>query len=144
MKRVGPVNSLALSLIALATIDNAARADDAAQTGLAVSIGYTGDLRRNTTGGLAVGTAYSDMLDIGATWVPANQFSDTNLTFNFSAMHVGGDDISDALIGDLHGVNNIRHRMPGISTNLSEFGFGETEMLAARDCSILTRTSIRR
>ena len=60
---------LAVSLLGLAALGNAARAQDAAEegTGLAVSFGYTGDVRRNTTGGMAVGTAYSDMLDLGGT-----------------------------------------------------------------------------
>ena len=100
---------IALSLIALAAMGRAARAQDGAEadTGLAVSIGYTGDLRRNTSGGLAVGNAYSDMLDLGATWRTASLFSNARLTTNLSVMHVGGDDISDELIGDLHGVNNI-------------------------------------
>jgi porin len=98
---------LALSLIALAAIGRAARADDGADTGLSLSAGYTGDLRRNTTGGLAVGTAYSDLLDLGATWTTSNLFTDANLTFNLSVMHVGGDEISGEFVGDLHGVNNI-------------------------------------
>ena len=98
---------LALSLIALAAIGRAARADDAAESGLALSVGYTGDLRRNTTGGLDVGTAYSDLLDLGATWTTQNLFSDSNLTLNLSVMHVGGDEISGDFVGDLHGVNNI-------------------------------------
>jgi porin len=116
---------LALSLIALAAIGRAARAEDAAETGLSVSAGYTGDLRRNTTGGLAVGTAYSDMLDLGATWSTANLFSDAKMTFNVSVMHVGGDDISDQLIGDLHGVNNIEAPDAWHLYELwSEFNFG--------------------
>ena len=114
----------ALSLIALAAIGRAARAEEA-DSGLAVSVGYTGDLRRNTTGGLAVGTAYSDMLDLGATWSPGNLFSDTDVTFNLSVMHVGGDDISDQLIGDLHGVNNIEAPDAWHLYELwSEFSFG--------------------
>jgi porin len=99
---------IALSLIALAAMGRAARAqDDAADTGLVVGIGYTGDLRRNTTGGLGVGNAYSDMLDLGASFRTGNLFSNAHLTTNLSVMHVGGDDISDEFIGDLHGVNNI-------------------------------------
>ena len=99
----------AVSLLALAALGNAARADEGtdADTGLSVSVGYTGDLRRNTTGGLAVGSAYSDMLDLGASWTSDKLFSDTRLTTNLSVMHVGGDDISGELVGDLHGVNNI-------------------------------------
>ena len=117
----------ALSLIALAAIGRAARAQEEAGegSGLALSAGYTGDLRRNTTGGLAVGTAYSDLLDLGATWTTGNLFSDTHMTFNFSVMHVGGDDISNDLIGDLHGVNNIEAPDAWHLYELwSEFSFG--------------------
>jgi porin len=100
---------MAVSLLALAALGNAARAQGSAEeeTGLAVSIGYTGDLRRNTTGGIAVGTAYSDMLDLGATWATNSLFSDTRFTTNLSVMHLGGDDITGEFVGDLHGVNNI-------------------------------------
>ena len=99
----------AVTLLALAALGNAARADEGteADTGLAASFGYTGDLRRNTTGGLAVGTAYSDLLDLGATWTSDQLFSGTRLTTNLSVMHVGGDEISGEFVGDLHGVNNI-------------------------------------
>jgi len=100
---------IALSLIALAAMGRAARAQDVeeAARGLAISVGYTGDLRRNTTGGLAVGTAYSDLLDLGASWSSDNLFSGADLTLNLSVMHVGGDEISGDYVGDLHGINNI-------------------------------------
>jgi porin len=100
---------LAVSLLALAALGRAARAEDGVDdsTGLAVSIGYTGDLRRNTTGGIAVGTAYSDLLDLGASWSTNNLFAGTGFTTNLSVMHIGGDDISGDFVGDLHGVNNI-------------------------------------
>ena len=100
---------LAVSLLGLAALGNAARAQDAAveDTGLSLSIGYTGDWRRNTTGGMEVGTAYSVMLDMGASWTSDNLFSDTRFTTSVSVMHLGGDDISGDLIGDIHGVNNI-------------------------------------
>jgi porin len=99
----------AVTLLGLAALGNAARADEGAGegTGLAVSLGYSGDLRRNTTGGIAVGSAYSDLLDLGATWTTNNLFSDAHLTTNLSVMHVGGDEISGEFVGDLHGVNNI-------------------------------------
>jgi porin len=100
---------LSVSLLALAALGRAARAQDVAAegTGLSVSIGYTGDLRRNTTGGLAVGNAYSDLLDLGATWSTTSLFSDARFTTNLSVMHVGGDEISGDFVGDMHGVNNI-------------------------------------
>jgi porin len=133
-KRVSVKSSaLALSLIALAAIGRAARADEGADTGLALSVGYTGDLRRNTSGGIAVGTAYSDMLDLGATWTTRNLFSDAKLTFNVSVMHVGGDDISNELIGDLHGVNNIEAPDAWHLYEIwSEFSFGGHDTTSLR------------
>jgi porin len=100
---------LAVSLLGLAALGNAARAQDAAEdeTGLSVNVMYTGDLRRNTTGAIAVGTAYSDMFDLGATWTSDTLFSDTRFTSKVSLKHLGGDDITGEFIGDLHGVNNI-------------------------------------
>jgi porin len=105
---------LAVSVLALAALGNAARAQESADeygaaegTGLALSIGYTGDMRRNTTGGIAVGNAYSDLLDLGATWGTNNLFAGTHFTTNLSVMHIGGDDISGGFVGDLQGVNNI-------------------------------------
>ena len=99
----------AVSLLALAAFGRVARAQDGADedAGLAVSVGYTGDLRRNTTGGIAVGTAYSDSLDLGATWSTNNLFAGTGFTTSLSVMHLGGDDISGEFVGDLHGINNI-------------------------------------
>jgi porin len=100
---------LAVSLLALAALGRTAHAQDGADdaTGLSLGIGYTGDLRRNTTGGIAVGTAYSDLLDLGATWSTDNLFAGTGFTTNLSIMHIGGDHISGDFVGDLHGVNNI-------------------------------------
>jgi porin len=99
----------AVGVLALAALGNAAaRADEGGPgSGLAVSVGYTGEIRRNTTGGLEVGNAYLDLLDLGATWTTNNLFSNAHLTTNLSVMHVGGDDISGDFVGDLHGVSNI-------------------------------------
>ena len=100
---------LAVSLVALAAIGRAARAQDSAdeEVGLAVSVSYTGDLRRNTTGGIAVGTAYSDSIDLGATWATNNLFAGTGFTTSLSVMGLSGDDITGEFVGDLHGINNI-------------------------------------
>jgi porin len=104
----------AVALLALGALGNASRAGESADepgmddgTGLAISVGYTGDLRRNTTGGLAVGTAYSDSFDLGVTWATRNLFAGTGFTSNLSVMHLGGGDISGEFVGDLHGINNI-------------------------------------
>ena len=118
---------VAVSLLALAALGNAARAQDGADegTGLSVGIGYTGDLRRNTTGGIDVGNAYSDLLDLSATWATNNLFAGTRFTTNLSVMHIGGDDISADFVGDLHGVNNIEAPDAWHLYELwSEFSFG--------------------
>ena len=100
---------IAVSLLALAALGNAARADEGAEdeTGLAVNIGYTGDYRRNTTGGMEVGAAYSDMFDLGAKWTTDSLFSGTRFTTMLSVKHLGGGDITNDYVGDLHGLNNI-------------------------------------
>ncbi|HET7810431.1 MAG TPA: carbohydrate porin [Steroidobacteraceae bacterium] len=85
---------------------NAARADEPGDAPeLQFSAGYIGDLRRNTTGGLEVGTAYSHRLDLGLTW-NTSAFGNP-VTANLSVMHLGGDAVSGDLVGDLQGINNI-------------------------------------
>jgi porin len=74
---------------------------------LGVSASYTGDLRRNTTGGLAVGTAYSDAVDLGLVWVSDGLFPGTRMTTNLSVMHLAGKGFSEHYLGDLQGANNI-------------------------------------
>jgi len=54
---------------------------------------YTGDLRRNTTGGLSTGTAYSNVLSFGADW-SADTFKEARLTGSAAVMYIGGDGIS--------------------------------------------------
>ena len=74
--------------------------------GLAVYGAYTGDLRRNTTGGLSTGTAYSNVLSFGADW-SADTFKEARLTGSAAVMYIGGDGISGKYVGDLQGINNI-------------------------------------
>jgi porin len=75
------------------------------QPGFVLSGGYTGDLRRNTTGGIAVGTAYSHELDLGLTW---NTFAFGNrVSSNFAVMYIGGAGITADYVGDLQAINNI-------------------------------------
>src|SRR5690349_12703395 len=71
--------------------------DDApaeAQPGFYLAAGYTGDFRRNTTGGLAVGDAYSDSIDLGAEWTTTGLFSDATMTTSVSVMHLSGPGIT--------------------------------------------------
>ena len=126
---------LAVSLLGLAALGNVARAQGGADegTGLAVAIGYTGDMRRNTTGGLAVGNAYSDLLDLSATWATNNLFAGTRFMTNVSVMHIGGGHISGDFVGDLHGVNNIEAPDAWHLYELwSEFSFGGSSNTSVR------------
>lgn len=75
--------------------------------GLAVSAGYTADLRRNSHGGVATGTAASGLLELGAAWRSDRLVPGASFTASASAIHVAGDGISGELVGDLQGLNNI-------------------------------------
>lgn len=74
---------------------------------VAVSAGYTADLRRNTRGGVATGTAASGLLELGAAWRSDRLVPGASFTASASAIHVAGDGISGELVGDLQGLNNI-------------------------------------
>src|SRR3954465_4904819 len=93
-------------LCAMYSLPCVAQQEDAANA-LNFSAAYSGDLRRNTTGGLAVGTAYSDELDLGAGWSSDRLLPGTLITSSIAVMYVGGDDISTTLVGDLQGLNNL-------------------------------------
>lgn len=101
------------------------RADEAGDTPeLQFIAGYVGDLRRNTTGGLEVGTAYSHRLDLGLTW--NTTVSGNRLAANLSVMHLGGDAVSGELVGDMQAINNIEGP-PGwkLYESWVEIAFGE-------------------
>ena len=74
---------------------------------LELNAAYTGDFRRNTTGGMAVGTAYADEIDLGLTWSTDRLFPGAKITSNLAVMYLGGDAISGEFVGDLQGINNI-------------------------------------
>jgi len=75
--------------------------------GIALAVGYTGDLRSNTQGGLETGTAYSHVLSLGADWSSDSLFDAARLSGSASVMYIGGDGISSEFVGDLQGINNI-------------------------------------
>ena len=77
------------------------------QPSLYVGASYTGDFRRNTTGGVAVGNAYSDSIDLGLEWTTTGLFSAATMTTSLSVMHLGGDAITGDYVGDAQGINNI-------------------------------------
>src|SRR5262245_16902051 len=74
---------------------------------LSLSAAYSGDLRRNTHGGVARGTAYSDSVDLGLVWVSDGLFPGARMTTNLSVMHLAGDGITEQYVGDLQGVSNL-------------------------------------
>ena len=74
---------------------------------LSLGAAYTGDLRRNTTGGMAVGTTYSDAIDLAVTWNSDRLFDDASISSNVAVMYLGGGAISADFVGDLQGINNI-------------------------------------
>ena len=120
------VQGFMLVLLLAGTAFQARAEEDDNASGLSLSAGYTGDLRRNTTGGLATGTAYSNLLDLGATWSSNTLFSDARVTTQLSVMHVGGDGISGLYVGDMHGVNNIEAPTAWhLYEAWTEFGFGD-------------------
>jgi porin len=92
-----------------------------------LSAAYTGDIRRNTTGGLAVGAAYADAVDLGVVWVSEGLFSDARMTTSLSVMYLGGGDITGEYIGDLQGVNNLEAGNGWkLYESWVEFRFGES------------------
>lgn len=74
---------------------------------LELNAAYTGDLRRNTTGGLEVGTAYAHELDLGLSWSTDRLVPGAKLTSSLAVMYLGGDGISGQYVGDLQGINNL-------------------------------------
>lgn len=95
----------ACAVLLLAVSSEAFARETGDAPGLQLNASYLGDLRRNTTGGLEVGTAYAHRLDLGLTW-NTTAFGN-RMTTNLSVMHMGGDAVSAELVGDLQSVNNI-------------------------------------
>jgi porin len=102
----------------------AQEAEDA--PGLSFSAAYTGDLRRNTTGGLAVDDAYAQAADFGVTWTTDGLLSAARMTTNLAVMYLGGKGISGEVVGDAQGINNIEADQGWyLYESWVEFGFGE-------------------
>ena len=91
---------------------------------LDLGLGYVGDLRRNVTGGLEVGTAYADAFDLALNW--NTEAFGTPLTASLAVMYMGGDGISGEFVGDLQALNNIE-APPGwrLYESWVEFRFGD-------------------
>jgi porin len=112
----------------LAAIAPAANSQEAEQgPSFSLSAAYTGDMRRNTTGGLQTGNAYSDAVDLGLEWVADGLFSNARMTTSLSVMYLGGDDFTGQYVGDLQGVNNLEASNGWrLYESWVEFGFGES------------------
>jgi porin len=103
-----------------------AQAADETQPALYVGASYTGDFRRNTTGGMAVGDAYADSFDLGFEWTATGLFSAATMTTSVSLMHLGGEGISGRYVGDAQGINNIEADHGWyLYESWVEFSFGE-------------------
>ncbi len=72
-----------------------------------LALSYSGDWRRNTSGGVEVGSAYSSLIEAGLSVSPITLPGGLRFSANASLMYSSGKGISEAFIGDLHGVNNI-------------------------------------
>ncbi len=93
---------------------------------LDLSVAYAGDLRRNTTGGLEVGNAYSSAFDLGLNW--ATTAFGTRVQSSLAVMYMGGDEITGELVGDLQGINNIEAAAGWrLYESWFEIGFGDSE-----------------
>jgi porin len=114
-----------LALAGLAPCVGAQESDDG--PALSLSAAYTGDLRRNATGGRDVGTAYADAIDLGLTWVSDGFFSTARMTTSLSVMYLGGGDITGEYLGDLQGVSNLEAGNGWkLYESWVEFSFGES------------------
>jgi porin len=100
------LRSFILGALALGAVASNGLAQES-DTGLSLTAGYTGDVRRNTTGGLRTGTAYSDSLDLGLTWTTDGLFPAARMTTNVAVMHLSGPGITGKYVGDFQSVNNI-------------------------------------
>lgn len=100
---------------------------------LEFSFSYTGDWRRNTTGGMAVGDAYSSLAEFGATLTAIPLRSGGQWSASIAVMHSGGDGVSESYVGDLHGVNNIEAPQAWRLYELwSEVRFGKSASTSVR------------
>jgi porin len=119
--------SALMGLSLLAVIATVARAQEEEGASFAVSASYTGDWRRNTTGGLRTGAEYADSVDLGVTWVADGLFSNARMTSSLSVMYLGGGDITGSRVGDLQGINNLEAGNGWkLYESWVEFSFGES------------------
>jgi porin len=95
-----------LALLTLA-LPAAAQVADEPAPAVELEFAYLGDLMRNTTGGLGVGDAYLDNLDLAATVDGARALGVEGLTLHGHVMYNNGRAFTGRWVGDAQGVNNI-------------------------------------
>jgi porin len=95
-------------LCAAASIQAAAAAPgEEATPGVRLDAAYVGDLWRNTRGGLGVGDAYLDNLDLMATVDGGQRLGIAGLTLHAHVMYNNGRPFSGRWVGDAQVVSNI-------------------------------------
>ncbi len=72
-----------------------------------LDVAYTGEIWRNTRGGLRSGSSYLDNLDVQLTVDGENAWGIPGLTVFGYLLHNNGGTVSDDLVGDAQGVSNI-------------------------------------
>jgi porin len=116
----------AAALLPVATPHVAAAADEPAPA-VQLEAAYVGDAFRNARGGLAIGDAYLDNLDLMATLDGERALGVPGLTLHGHVVHSNGRAFSGRWVGDAQGVSNIE----GVDTwRLYEF-WGELRFGAA-------------
>src|SRR5687767_10667336 len=96
--------------------------------GLALGASYWGAVRRKSIGGTKAGTAYDQMLTLGAAWRNDTLFSEASVSANAAVMYMGGHGISGEYVGDLQGLNNSEADEGWILYELwTEFAFGDSQ-----------------
>lgn len=110
----------AAALLSVALPFQAGVAADAAEAtpGVTLEAAYAGDLLRNTRGGLGVGSAYLDNLDLMADVDGERAFGIAGLSLHGHVMYNNGREFSGRWVGDAQGIDNIE----GVNTwRLYEF-----------------------
>ncbi len=80
---------------------------DEDEPGLGFEAVYTGEVWRNTTGGLRIGERYLDNLDLLATWNGSDRPGGGRSRAQLYVLYNNGAGLTDELIGDLQTVSNI-------------------------------------
>jgi porin len=107
LQRLVAVGALCLAAVAPVRADDSSCASDDACRPVELALAYSADWRHNASGGVAVGSAYSGLLEAGVSVSPVTLRNGIQFAANASLMYSSGRGVSERFIGDLHGVNNI-------------------------------------